>query len=470
MAEQVKKIKLSKYQKANKKLRGRFDTFISHDKTTKDIIDAINKGDNRYLRSHRVENTNYDPKWLVMIEDCIPELGEIIKNPRKITKTVTDIVPVELAKKTNAESVRHLASHTQYVKSVDENGNVTPNKVLNIGSDDDYMIYENRFIATLVKRLVLFIEKRYEYVTKIGPLKETDILMYKTRSIIDGSVVEIETKVKVTKNAEEGAKGEATNYINRIERIRNYMLYYMGTDFMKMFKNDKEITGQILQTNIIRKNKNYHKCYNLYRYINSYNQIGIDYKVKEEYIAYTQDQMRSINDVAMTAFLAVDHNGPNKLALEKQRVYKPRILTSMDDDPFVYGPLPTKPIQFIRVDDQYFKDQEKSIGEVKQRPTKEEANYQKDDAEKKKKLADEKRRVEALKKRKEKELKEFQKKQEALREEKRRKAAEEKAKREAEKRRQELERLEKARKNLKQSAVNDRKMEELRAKKEKKGK
>lgn len=470
MAEKAKKVKLSKYQKSNKKLRGRFDSFVAHDLTSKDILASIDKGDNRYLRSHRVENTNYDPKWLMMIEDCIPELGEIIKNPRKITKTVTDIVPVELAKKTNAESVRHLASHTQYVKSVDEHGNVTPNKVLNIGSDDDYMIYENKFIATLVKRLVLFIEKRYDYVTKIGPMKETDVLLHKTRSIIDGSVVEIETKVKVTKSADEGVKGEATSYISRIEKVRNHILYYMGTDFMKMFKNEKDVTGQILQTNIIRKNKNYHKCYLLYRYITGYTQLGIDYKVKEEYIAYTQDQMRSINEVAMSAFLAVDHNGPNKIALEKERRYKPRILTSIDDEPFVYGPVPSKPIQFVRVDEQYFKDQEKSIAEVKPRPTKEEAEYQKEDIEKKKKLAEERKLVEALKKRKEKEVKEFQKKQEALKEEKRRQIAAEKARKEAERRKQELERLEKARKNLKQSAVNDRKMEELRAKKDKKNK
>ena len=181
--EKKKKVTLSKYQKSNKKLKERLATFVKHDKTSNEILDALNHGENKYLRSHRIETTNYDPKWLTMIEDCIPELGEIIKNPRKVTQTVTDIVPVELAKKTNAESVRHLASHTQYVKSVDEYGNVTPNKVLNIGTDDNYFIYENKFIATLVKRLVVFVEKRYEFLTKYVPLKETDVLMYKTRDL-----------------------------------------------------------------------------------------------------------------------------------------------------------------------------------------------------------------------------------------------------------------------------------------------
>ena len=466
--EKKKKVTLSKYQKSNKKLKERLATFVKHDKTSNEILDALNHGENKYLRSHRIETTNYDPKWLTMIEDCIPELGEIIKNPRKVTQTVTDIVPVELAKKTNAESVRHLASHTQYVKSVDEYGNVTPNKVLNIGTDDNYFIYENKFIATLVKRLVVFVEKRYEFLTKYVPLKETDVLMYKTRSIVDGSIVEIETKVKITKNAEDDVKGGSTTaYIKRIERVRNYILYYLGSDFMKMFKNEKDVTGQILQTNIIRKNKNYHKCYLLYRYITGYNQLGIDYKVKEEYVAYTENQMKEINNLGLSAFLATDHNGPSHLALEKQKKYKPRILTSIDDEPFVYGPVINKPIQYIRCDEQYFLDQEKSLNEIKLRPTKEEAEYQKEDAEKKKKLEEEKKRVAALKKRREQELKEFKKKREAMREEKRKQAEAERIRKEEERKKKELERIEKARKDLKEQAVVHRKEDEQKAKEEK---
>ena len=466
--EKKKRIVLSKYQKSNKKLKERLHTFVKHDKTSNEILESISHGDNKYLRSHRIETTNYDPKWLTMIEDCIPELGEIIKNPRKVTQTVTDIVPVELAKKTNAESVRHLASHTQYVKSVDEYGNVTPNKVLNIGSDDNYLIYENKFIATLVKRLVIFVEKRYEFLTKYVPLKETDVLLHKTKAIIDGSIVEIETKVKVTKNAEDDVKGNSTTaYIKRIERVRNYIIYYMNSDFMKMFRNEKDVTGQILQTNIIRKNKNYHKCYLLYRYITGYNQLGIDYKVKEQYTAYTEQQMKEINNLALSAFLAVDHNGPSHLALEKEKKYKPRILTSIDDEPFVYGPIPSKPVQYIRCDEQYFLDQEKSLNEIKLRPTKEEAEYQKDDAEKKKKLEEEKKRVAALKKRREQELKEFKKKREALREEKRKQAEAERIRKEEERKKKELERIEKARKDLKAQASEHRKEDEQKAKEEK---
>ena len=465
---EAQKKRLSRYQQSNLKIQGKIDSLVARDKISMEILNAISRGDNKYLRSQRIESSNYDPKWLQMIEDCIPELGEIIKNPRKVTKTVTDIVPVELAKKTNAESVRHLASHTQYVKSIDENGNVIPNKILNIGTDDDYLTYENKFIATLVKRLVTFVEKRYEFMTKFVPLKETDVMMHKCRAIVDGAIVEIETKVKITKSADEDTKGESsTAYIKRIEKVRQYLLYYMGTDFMKMFKNEREITGQIIQTNIIRKNVKYHKCYELYRYINGYNQLGIDYKVKEEYIGYNPIQMRAVDSVALAAFLVTETGEPSDIALETEKSYKPKILKSMDDDPFVYGPLVRKQILYVRADDEYFNDQAKTIGEVKARPTKEEAEFQKEDAKKKKELDAEKRRVNALKKRREKEAKEFEKKQEALKEAERKRIAAEKAAEEERKKKEEAEMLEQARKNLKQNALEDRKEEEEVLKKEK---
>ena len=71
--EKKKKVKLSKYQRSNKKLRDKFDALVKHDETSKTILSAITNGENKYLRSHRIETTNYDPKWLTMIEDCITE-------------------------------------------------------------------------------------------------------------------------------------------------------------------------------------------------------------------------------------------------------------------------------------------------------------------------------------------------------------------------------------------------------------
>ena len=133
-----------------------------------EIFEALSAGKNSYMRMDRLESSSFDKSWIEVIEGVIFDLGEIIANPRMHTKTEGVLTPVELARKITGESVQHLANHSQYVKEVDEYGNVIPSKVLSISADDDLHTYENRFIATLVRRLLLFIEKRYEYVSKFA--------------------------------------------------------------------------------------------------------------------------------------------------------------------------------------------------------------------------------------------------------------------------------------------------------------
>ncbi|MCK7485962.1 MAG: DUF2357 domain-containing protein [Bacillus subtilis] len=72
------------------------------------------------------------------------------------------ILPVERAKKIDSDTIRHLASHTENIKSVGRGGEVIPSKVMTSYSEGDIGTYENRFIKTLVDKLYLFIEKRYD--------------------------------------------------------------------------------------------------------------------------------------------------------------------------------------------------------------------------------------------------------------------------------------------------------------------
>ena len=84
----------------------------------RDILAALSNGKNTYMRMDRVESSSYDSSWIDEIENVIFDLGTIIANPKQVTKAEGNIVPVELARKISAESVQHLASHTQYVKEI----------------------------------------------------------------------------------------------------------------------------------------------------------------------------------------------------------------------------------------------------------------------------------------------------------------------------------------------------------------
>ena len=249
------------------------------------MFEGLENGSNSFLRVKRTENTNFDLTWVKIIEDTIPALDEIIKNPRINTKNVSNIVPIELAKKTNSESIRHLSSHSQFVKEIDSEGNVIPNKILNIETEDNYLTYENKFIATLIRRLVLFVEKRYEYIEKYSPLRDYEVLYVKNKSIINGIEYTVESKVISSKISENTSDKEvaSTTFMKKIAFIRKYVKYFYSSPFMKMFKNEKNVRSPILQTNIIRKNPRYRKCYELYRFIETYDKLGVSFLIKETF-------------------------------------------------------------------------------------------------------------------------------------------------------------------------------------------
>ena len=344
--------KIGKNSKLFKEYLKKMDDILKDEYASR-TFDELRAGKNSYLRVSKFESSSFDISWIKTIEDVLYDLGEIIKNPRQTTRVDSNLVPVELAKKTNSESVQHLASHSQFVKSIDEDGNVIPNKILSMSNEDEIKTYENRFIATFIRRLVLFIEKRYEVIQKYESLHNEDIMYVKNKSTVDGAEVEIETKIKVKRLASDETAVNNKKFIARIEEMRNYILYYYRSDFMKALKTEHDVRNPILQTNIIRKNPKYRHCYEVYKFIERYDKLGVSFKAEENATIFNDEEMDEINATLMTSYLAVQASESPKNYKRKIKVYKPKILTSIDDEIFTYGKYIEGPIQFVRTDEKY---------------------------------------------------------------------------------------------------------------------
>ena len=409
---------MSKTRSSLKQMNRRYHSHmraITKGARERDILESLSNGKNSYLRLDRVESSSFDKSWIEEIEGVIFDLGEIISNPRQNTKVEGNLVPVELARKTNAESVQHLASHTQYVKEIDEYGNVIPSKILSMISDDDIRTYENRFIATFVRRLVLFVEKRYEFVAKFAELHDDEVLYFKNKSFVDGATVEIETKIKISHKSDDELSLKSNAYVERIKKIRTYILYFYSSDFMSKLKTEKDVHNPILQTNIIRKNPKYHHCFEVYKFIEKYDSLGVNYKVDENYSQFTEDEMNEINRTLYANYITLKGKDRSKAVKTHSKVYKPKILNSLDDESFVYGPLLSGPIEFVRSDEQYQKYLESKLRkDLPLHPTKAEKQYYADEYAAKSEFKQDQKQLNDLLKRVEKGVKEFNKQAERI--------------------------------------------------------
>ncbi|MBO6262168.1 MAG: hypothetical protein J6N95_06140 [Bacilli bacterium] len=405
----MKKAKINSVKQINRSYHSHLKTIIKgvHEK---EIFDSLSAGKNSYLRLDRLASSSFDKSWIEVIEGVIFDLGQIISNPRLNTKIEGSITPVELARKTNSETVQHLASHTQYIKEIDEYGNVIPSKLLSMYAEDDIHTYENRFIATFVRRLMLFITKRYEYVTKFAELRNEEYLYFKNKSIIDGAEVEIETKVKVSyKNDDEEAKVNSA-YVERIRQTREYILYFYNSPFMKKMKTEKDVRNPILQTNIIRKNVKYHHCYEVYRFIETYDRLGVNYKIDENYSKFNDEELNELNRTLFANYITLKGKEMSRDKKVNTKTYKPKILTSAEDEAFIYGPLLEGPIEFARVDAGYQEYLESKIRkDLPLHPTKKEKEYYADEYAEKSELRQDQKQLNDLLKRRQKEVNAFEK-------------------------------------------------------------
>lgn len=332
------------YTDALKKLKDR--RYIS---MKEDIYD----GQTSYLRMKYKGSSIFNPEWINRIEDCMYELDQITNNPREVTTTEGAVMPIELAKKINYESVQHLASHTQYIKEINEKGEVIPAKIFSLFSKEETHTYENRFIATFIRRLILFIDKRYEFIKQTVNLDEKEIMYVKNKSIVDGQEVEIETKISVKRQLEDDLSTAARDYIARIYKLKEYIGYYYNSPFMKAFKTEKDVRRPIVLTNILRKNPLYHKCYETFLFIEKFDSLGITFKVDRNFQEFNEKERKELSEILLSNVLFLQNTLDSGVYLTKNKVYKPKLLTSIDDESFLYDDLVKGPIDFVRADSSY---------------------------------------------------------------------------------------------------------------------
>ena len=339
----------------------------------------VYNGQTSYLRMKFKGSSVFNPEWINRIEDCMYELDQITNNPREVTTSEGSIIPIELARKINYESVQHLASHSQFIKEIDENGNVIPAKILGLFNKEELHTYENRFIATFIRRLILFIDKRYEFIQNTINLDEKEIMYVKNKSIVDGQEVEIETKVTVTRKLEDDLTITARDYIERIKKLKEYIGYYYNSPFMKEFKTDKDVRRPIILTNILKKNPLYHKCYETFLFIEKFESLGVTYNVDRTYQDFNENERRKVSKILVPNLLYLENTENNKVYNRSRKTYKPKLLSSIDDESFLYDDLVKGPVEFVRADESYLAYLNKKIpNNLPTKPTKAEREYYKD--------------------------------------------------------------------------------------------
>ena len=284
-----------------------------------------------------------DEQWVTAIENCLIPIENIIKKPRKFIRREESIVPVELARKVGADAVKHLATHTQFISRIDKNGDIMPNKILNIYNEESYDIYENRFVITLLGRVNQFLDKRYNVLFETTGDEFGSILKMDATFNDNDEKVEYNLVLKVHQG--QGyldSKNNDPMVYQRIEHIRTMLNGFKKSEFFQTLASCTNVRSPISKTNLITKEPNFKKCYELWQFMDQYTDAGYSIEIKEYDGEFDDQYLEELNTLALFNYLimknnlANEHNKPvDIINFKKKRVLKPQFITKIIED-FIY--------------------------------------------------------------------------------------------------------------------------------------
>lgn len=212
-----------------------------------------------------------DTSWIDMVEECIPYLDNIIRNPRRFIVQEENIVPIEKAKVVTEESIRHLAQHTSMIQEVQEDGTVIPLKLLNVYREETVDLYENRFIKSLVDNLYTFVNNKLNESDQRSYAKVESTVSYSGLMKKKGEEVEVNLQLKSKKDTEIDASKDGHSLEERISHIKDIVSAFRGSTFIKGLKESSPVRSPIRKTNVILKEQNFIKALELWEYLEKNN-------------------------------------------------------------------------------------------------------------------------------------------------------------------------------------------------------
>lgn len=241
-----------------------------------DIMNSINTTDLNNFFAHtnakfdsviNIKETKLDYSWLNVLEETLPNVDKIIRNPRRFIIQEEDVVIVEKIKRISQETIKHLAQHSQNIQDLDDNGDVVPKKLLNVQKEDTLDLYENRFIYSLVKRLEGFIGRQLENLEVISNKEIKKNVNYKAETILHNKKINIELKLNEYNDI---SLDEEQNLKNRILSCYEIISAFRTSEMIKSLVGCTLVTSPIRKTNLILKQPDFQKAYILWEYLDNF--------------------------------------------------------------------------------------------------------------------------------------------------------------------------------------------------------
>ena len=311
---------------------------LEEDRYFQYLFEMIQAGDNTLEQKNRVLHKVVDERWLTVVEEGIEAIFNIVDKPRRFITTSEEVVPVALAKKITADSVRHLSQHTQFIAQ-NEEGEIMPTKILNVSVEESYDLYENRFVYHLIQRLFSFVDKRTDVIFWSTGDETCNVMSMESK--IDDAYEEISYKVEMTiKNRQRVVENDMANMdlFKRIDRVRRMSRTLRASSFCDIMNGCAKVHSPIQRTNLMMKDPDYRTCYQLWQFIESYDEVGYTIEEQDSAMQFDEEYLLQMyinmitNYTVFKSLLVSDPRKMSEIATEKREPVKPKFVKEIKEE------------------------------------------------------------------------------------------------------------------------------------------
>ena len=301
------------------------------------LFEMIQAGDNTLQQKNRILHKVVDERWLTIVEEGIESIFNIVDKPRRFIKSTEEVVPVALAKKITADSVRHLSQNTQFI-ATNAAGEIQPTKILTVATEESYDLYENRFVYHLIQRLFAFVDKRTDVIFWSTGDETCNVMSMESK--VDDAYEEISSKVEMTIKNRQSLVENDTDHMDlfkRIDRVRRMSRTLRQSSFCEIMNGCARVHSPIQRTNLMMKDPDYRKCYQLWQFIEGYDEVGYTIEEQDSALQFDEEYLLQmyINFITnYTVFKSLLESDPRKMteiATEKREPVKPKFVKKIEE-------------------------------------------------------------------------------------------------------------------------------------------
>ena len=245
-----------------------FNFEYSHKK--KDDIESIQTGETKMYAVEQIASIQDWSSIFDIIEESFKSFKFICNNPKSHLKATNEVRPIETVKRVGYEAIPYLASHSEDWLARTASG-LKPARLFSRVEDDEFQIYENRVVKTLIDIVINFLRKNEKLLSdKKGQLegiskakaevtsfgfdvsfqKAINELIHDDVESLDYRAGEILLAGKLQKKAK--------LLLKKYRTLRQTRLY-------RYLKKTKPVANPLLETNILSMDKHYSVVYGLWK-------------------------------------------------------------------------------------------------------------------------------------------------------------------------------------------------------------